>query len=312
MALAPHIGAECPPHCGIAFDVCGLSPFQARLISPLRERSAFGSARAACRPPQAARVSAALGRADCSPRRAAIGATRRRLDRRVRSREEPRPARASFDRTEGDAGMGPAPPEPTRGPQWLRSPSPPLRPVPLKPARYTCSSARSHLPPAPRVSPPSPRPLPSSQSTTLASAVPPRTSSSASPKVLKPNLKDQALEIHLQRIVGSFVASACGAGNFYSAKVGTARDLTSKLANDTRDEDRDPVYGFESRAQRARFFAAEMGLQAFALLAAAKGAVEAFADATGSEWKPYVPDQTTTPGLTRRAAEAELAAFDAT
>ena len=131
-------------------------------------------------------------------------------------------------------------------------------------------------------------------------------------ETLKPNLKDQALEIHLQRIVGSFVASACGAGNFYSAKVGTARDLTSKLANDARDEDRDPVYGFESRAQRARVFAAEMGLQAFALLAAAKGAVEAFADATGSEWKPYVPDQTTTPGVTRRAAEAELAAFDAT
>ncbi len=45
--------------------------------------------------------------------------------------------------------------------------------------------------------------------------------------------------MHFQRIVGTHVASAQGAGNFYSQKVTEARTLTSKLANEDRDEDRD-------------------------------------------------------------------------
>jgi hypothetical protein len=128
--------------------------------------------------------------------------------------------------------------------------------------------------------------------------------------IIRPNMNDQALEIHLQRIVGSFVASACGAGDFYSAKVTAAKDLTSRLANDSRDEDREPVYGFESRAQRAREFAAQVGLQAYALLAAAQGAVDAYAHATGSDWKPFQQSQPADRNVARQAAEAELAAFD--
>ena len=56
------------------------------------------------------------------------------------------------------------------------------------------------------------------------------------------------MKIHLQRVVGSFVGSAHGAAQFYGGKVTQARDLTSKLANHDRDEDREGVYGFESRA----------------------------------------------------------------
>jgi hypothetical protein len=60
-----------------------------------------------------------------------------------------------------------------------------------------------------------------------------------------------------------------------------ANDLIVKGANDDRDEDRDGVAGFESRAECARLFAAEMGLQAYAL--ATEGTVSAYAHLTGQE-----------------------------
>ena len=100
-------------------------------------------------------------------------------------------------------------------------------------------------------------------------------------------LNEKALQIHLQRIIGSFVSSAFGAAQFYGTKKSAAMELTSKLLNDDRDEDRDGPIGFESKAERARLFAAEMALQSFALLAAAEGAIAAYADITGETWKPY-------------------------
>jgi hypothetical protein len=124
-------------------------------------------------------------------------------------------------------------------------------------------------------------------------------------------IDERAIEIHLQRIVGSFVGSACSAGEFYSTKVSDAKNLTSQLSNDSRDEDREPIYGLESKAQRARQFAAELGMQAYALLAAAQGAVDAFAAVTGSDWKPYQQNQTADRDVTRLAAKAEADAFDA-
>jgi hypothetical protein len=104
---------------------------------------------------------------------------------------------------------------------------------------------------------------------------------------LTDNLNEKAMEIHLQRIVGAFVSSAHGAATFYQTKVTAARDLTVASQNDDRDEDRMGVSGFESKAERARQFAAEMGLQAYALMAAADGAVHAYAHITGNDWKPY-------------------------
>ena len=68
---------------------------------------------------------------------------------------------------------------------------------------------------------------------------------------LTDTLNERALAMHLQRIVGAFVGSAYGAGKFYSDKVTQAKDLTAKLANDDRDEDREGVSGFDSRATRA-------------------------------------------------------------
>ena len=126
---------------------------------------------------------------------------------------------------------------------------------------------------------------------------------------IKANMNDQAVEIHMQRIVGSYVASACGGGDFYSAKVTTARELSTRLSNDSRDEDRNGVAGFDSKAQRAREFAATIGLQSYALLAAAQGAVDAFAAVTGNEWKPYQRADADQP-LDRKAAQAALDAFD--
>jgi hypothetical protein len=123
-------------------------------------------------------------------------------------------------------------------------------------------------------------------------------------------MNERALELHLQRIVGSFVGSACAAGEFYSTKVSDAKDLTAKLGNEDRDEDREPIYGIESKAQRARQFAAMAGMQAFAVLAAAQGAVDAFANVTGSTWRPYQASVPTSQGVSRMAAKAEADAFD--
>ena len=116
------------------------------------------------------------------------------------------------------------------------------------------------------------------------------------------------MRIHLQRIVGAFVGSAHGAGTFYSSKVTAARELTMKLANEDRDEDRDGVLGFDTRAARAREFAAAAGLTAFALFAAATGAVHAYAELTGEDWKPYeapAPSRS----VSRQAASTELDAL---
>jgi len=115
--------------------------------------------------------------------------------------------------------------------------------------------------------------------------------------------------MHFQRIVGTYVASAQGAGNFYSDKVSEARAITSKLANDDRDEDRDGPVGFESRAEKARKFAADLTMQAYALLAAAEGAINAYIEITGEDWKPYVP-ASEQPSVARKSAAAELGAFD--
>ena len=108
-----------------------------------------------------------------------------------------------------------------------------------------------------------------------------------SAQALQDALNEKALRIHLQRVVGSFVGSAYGATQFYGTKVTQARDLTVASQNDDRDEDRGGAVGFESKAQRARIFAAEMGLQAYALTAAAEGAISAYAHITGEDWKPY-------------------------
>ena len=110
------------------------------------------------------------------------------------------------------------------------------------------------------------------------------------------NLNDKAMQMHLQRVVGAFVSSACGAGQFYGQKVSQAIDLTSRLAND-------------DRAARGRLFAAETGLQAYALLAAAEGAVSAYAHITGETWKPYEAPRMNSQSVSRQSAAAEMAAF---
>jgi hypothetical protein len=126
---------------------------------------------------------------------------------------------------------------------------------------------------------------------------------------LTDNLNEKAMQMHLQRVVGAYVASARGAGQFYSQRVSHAGDMTSRLANDDRDEDRDGPYGIEGGVARARLFVAETGLQAYALLAAAEGAVSAFAQITGETWRPYEPSRPSTQSVKRQSATAEMAAF---
>jgi len=124
------------------------------------------------------------------------------------------------------------------------------------------------------------------------------------------DLHERAMQIHLQRVVGAYVGSAHGAGQFYSRAVTDARDATAKAASDRRDEDLDGPVGFSSAAQRKREFAADVGLQAHALRMAAEGAVAAYAQVVGETWKPFerLPEN---PGATvgRKAAEVQMAAF---
>ena len=127
---------------------------------------------------------------------------------------------------------------------------------------------------------------------------------------LNEGLGDRAMQIHLQRIVGSYVGSAHGAGQFYSRAVSEARDATAMSANDGRDEDRDGPVGFDSNAQRKREFAADMGIQAHALRCAAEGVVTAYEEVVGEAWKPF-QRQVENPGQTvdRKAAELQMAAL---
>ena len=126
---------------------------------------------------------------------------------------------------------------------------------------------------------------------------------------LRDDLNDKAMEIHLQRVVGSFVGSAYGAAQFYGLKVTQAKDVTMASQNDDRDEDRGGVSGFEGKAERARQFAAATGLQAFALMAAAEGAVHAYAHITGEAWKPYEAPPPAGGSVSRHSAAEQMAAF---
>lgn len=128
---------------------------------------------------------------------------------------------------------------------------------------------------------------------------------------LKDGLSERAMEIHLQRIVGAYVGSAHGAGQFYSRAVTEAREATAKLANDVRDEDLDGPVGFDSQAQRKREFAADMGLQSHALRMAAEGAIAAYEQVIGAAWKPF-ERQAEQAGetITKKAAAAQMSAFE--
>jgi hypothetical protein len=126
---------------------------------------------------------------------------------------------------------------------------------------------------------------------------------------LTPILSEKALEMHLQRIVDAFVRSAHGAGSFFQTKADIARDLSSKVANEDRDEDRTGIDGTANRAERAREFAGQMAIQAYALLAAADGAVQAYAQVTGSEWKPFAGNVRPHRTVERQAAAAQMEAL---
>jgi hypothetical protein len=127
---------------------------------------------------------------------------------------------------------------------------------------------------------------------------------------LSEGVGERAMQIHLQRIVGAYVGSAYGAGQFYSRAVSEARNAKSKLGNDDRDEDLDGPAGFDSHVERKQEFAAQMCLQSHALRMAAEGAVAAYEHVVGERWKPFeraveAPGQS----IGRKAAELRMAAF---
>jgi len=132
----------------------------------------------------------------------------------------------------------------------------------------------------------------------------------ATAEALSEGLAERAMQIHLQRIVGAYVGSAHGAGQFYSRAVTEARDATAKAACEARDEDVDGPVGFDGAAQRKREFAADMALQSHALLMAAEGAVAAYEHVVGERWKPFErPLDNPGQSVDRKAAALQMAAF---
>ncbi|SFB62640.1 hypothetical protein SAMN03159496_06077 [Rhizobium sp. NFR07] len=130
-------------------------------------------------------------------------------------------------------------------------------------------------------------------------------------EALSEGLGERAMQIHLQRIVGAYVGSAHGAGQFYSKAVTQARDATAKAANDARDEDLDGPVGYDSSAHRKREFAANMGVQAHALRMAAEGAVAAYNGVIGENWRPFErPVENLGQSVDRKAAAAQMSAFE--
>jgi hypothetical protein len=61
------------------------------------------------------------------------------------------------------------------------------------------------------------------------------------------------------------------------------------------------------KAQRTREFAADMAMQAYALLAAAHGAVDAYKERTGDEWKAY--EAPTEAKVEKKAATTQMGPF---
>jgi len=118
-----------------------------------------------------------------------------------------------------------------------------------------------------------------------------------------------ALKLHLQRIVYAFVASAFQAADFAEDKQDAARNHTSKLRNEARDEDRSGVAGFDSRHEALRDLAARTTLQAYALMAAAEGALSAYEHLIGEVWKPYAA-ASASGSVAKRSAAEEMSAFD--
>jgi len=122
-------------------------------------------------------------------------------------------------------------------------------------------------------------------------------------------LTDKNMEMHFQRIVGQYVGSAVSAARFYDTKRQAAREMASQF-NEFRDEDRDGASGFEGKLERAQAFAAEMAWQSLATLAAAEGAVSAYSNITGNEWKPYVGTTPASATVSAQAVAARASAFD--
>jgi len=131
----------------------------------------------------------------------------------------------------------------------------------------------------------------------------------ASAEAFNGALNERALEMHCQRLVGVFVSAAVNAGRFWSEKVSEASRLITSLQNMDRDEDQDGIAGYETKAERALQFAADMGLQSYAMLAAAEGAIIAYKELIGSDWKAYIAPVEGPATTERRSLAEQLAAI---
>ena len=100
------------------------------------------------------------------------------------------------------------------------------------------------------------------------------------------SLNDKATEMHFQRIVGALVSSAVGAGG--STPRRSARPATPPPGPRTAaTTNTAPRSASKARRSAPANSPPTWPMQAYALLAAAHGAIDAYKDLTGDDWKAY-------------------------
>ena len=121
------------------------------------------------------------------------------------------------------------------------------------------------------------------------------------------SLNERATEMHFQRIVGAIVGSAIGAGNFYSER-GSNKPARRPYEPPTSTT-RTPRTGSKARRSAPATSPPTWPCkEAYALLAAAHGAVEAYKSLTGQDWKAYeAPAEANL--IEKKAAAAQIDAF---
>ena len=167
---------------------------------------------------------------------------------------------------------------------------------------------RSALPPTRASRKTSPRPSASSSPNTTPSAPSTRLAVKRMAEAFEGSLNDKATAMHFQRHCRrpSSPPQSGPAASTPSRSL-QARDATARAADGGDDGLTRPPIGLESKAQRTREFAADMAMQAYALLAAAHGAIDAYKDLTGEDWKAY--EAPTEAAVEKKAAVSQMGAF---
>ena len=126
---------------------------------------------------------------------------------------------------------------------------------------------------------------------------------------LKDGLAEKAMQIHMQRIVGSFVGSAYGAGNSTAAR--SPRPVISPRSFPTTPETRTLRWVSTVAPSASASSQPTWACRPTCFAWQPEGAVSAYEDITGETWKPYERTvEQPANSVDRQAATAQMSAFE--